>query len=62
MKKILNAINKITSMYKDKYHIIKVVNDSTTEYLVDIYTGKKDANFGSPDGEYNFFTCSNTSA
>ena len=27
--------------------------------LVDIYTGKKDANFGSPDGEYNFFTCSN---
>lgn len=27
--------------------------------LVEIYTGKKDANFGSPDGQYDFFTCSN---
>ena len=28
--------------------------------LVLIYTGKKDANYGTPDGKYNFFTCSNT--
>ena len=27
--------------------------------LVEIYTGKRDANFGSPDGQYDFFTCSN---
>ncbi|MDD6180766.1 MAG: restriction endonuclease subunit S [Desulfovibrionaceae bacterium] len=27
--------------------------------LVAIATGKKDANYGSPDGEYPFFTCSN---
>ena len=29
--------------------------------LVLIYTGKKDANFGTADGKYDFFTCSNTS-
>jgi len=28
--------------------------------LVEIYTGKKDANFGNPSGKYDFFTCSNT--
>lgn len=27
--------------------------------LVDIYTGKKDANFGCADGKYDFYTCSN---
>ena len=27
--------------------------------LVDIYTGRRDANFGSSDGSYDFFTCSN---
>ncbi|MDO5308551.1 MAG: restriction endonuclease subunit S, partial [Planctomycetia bacterium] len=27
--------------------------------LVAIYTGKKDANFGTPNGKYDFFTCSN---
>ena len=27
--------------------------------LVSIYTGKKDANFGDPQGKYDFFTCSN---
>lgn len=25
--------------------------------MVLIYTGKRDANFGSPDGKYHFFTC-----
>ena len=28
--------------------------------IVSIITGKKDANFGSEDGTYDFFTCSNT--
>ena len=27
--------------------------------VVEIYTGKRDANFGSSEGEYDFFTCSN---
>lgn len=30
---------------------------SRLELLTDIKTGKKDANYGSEDGEYYFFTC-----